>query len=58
MHMYFGCRTDADYFFKSDFEALQANGTLETLNVAFSRKQKEKVDYPKLDYFLSNTFST
>ena len=42
--LYFGCRNrDIDFLYKDEFKAAEDDGTLTSLQVAFSREQKEKV---------------
>ena len=42
--LYFGCRSrDQDYIYKDELEAYQADGTLDSLRLAFSREGPSKV---------------
>jgi NADPH-ferrihemoprotein reductase len=42
--LYFGCRTSKeDFIYEDEFDNFQASGVLDSLYVAFSREQKEKV---------------
>ena len=44
MWLFFGDqRASQDFLYKEDFEAWVANGTLNRLDTAFSRDQKEKI---------------
>jgi len=41
--LYFGCRSpDADWYYRSEFEAMAAEGTLERYRTAFSREEEEE----------------
>jgi cytochrome P450/NADPH-cytochrome P450 reductase len=37
VHLFFGCRTKADFLYEDELRALEADGTLTKLHVAFSR---------------------
>lgn len=42
--LYFGCKKSSlDYIYKDELKGFQSSGDLDTLHVAFSREQKEKV---------------
>jgi cytochrome P450/NADPH-cytochrome P450 reductase len=45
INLYFGCRDDNDFIYQEELEKYMAEGTLSSLNVAFSRKKGQKKTY-------------
>jgi sulfite reductase alpha subunit-like flavoprotein len=43
IHLFFGCRNEDDYLYKNDLQEKLSSGALQTLEVAMSRTQNDKI---------------